>query len=74
MNGGTIVYSFEEYKNRLLQDPEFKKEWDSLDPEFDEIRKTMKAKELSQKSLANSTTILPARENYNIELNSLNLF
>lgn len=68
------MYSFEEYKNKLLQDPDFKKEWDSLDPEFDEIRKTMKAKELSQKSLANSTTILPTRENYNIKLNSLNLF
>lgn len=33
------MLSFEEYKNKLLQDPEFKKEWDALDPEFQEIRK-----------------------------------
>lgn len=33
------MLNFEEYKNKLLQDPEFKKEWDALDPEFKEIRK-----------------------------------
>lgn len=33
------MLSFEEYKNKLLQDPELKKEWDALDPEFQEIRK-----------------------------------
>lgn len=33
------MLSFEEYKNKLLQDLEFKKEWDALDPEFQEIRK-----------------------------------
>lgn len=24
------MLSFEEYKNKLLQDPEFKKEWDDI--------------------------------------------
>lgn len=33
------MLNFEEYKNKLLQDPELKKEWDALDPEFQEIRK-----------------------------------
>lgn len=33
------MLSFEEYKNKLLQDSEFKKELDALDPEFQEIRK-----------------------------------
>ena len=28
------MLNFEEYKNKLLQDPELKKEWDALDPEF----------------------------------------
>ena len=45
------MYSFEEYKNELLQDPELKKEWDTLDPEFNEIRRIMKAKDLTQSSL-----------------------
>lgn len=34
------MYSFEEYKNELLQDPE-----------FNEIRRIMKAKDLTQSSL-----------------------
>lgn len=46
------MYSFEEYKNELLQDPELKKEWDALDPEFNEIRRIMKAKDLTQSSLS----------------------
>ena len=33
------MLNFEEYKNKLLQDPELKKEWDALDPEFQKIRK-----------------------------------
>ena len=32
------MLNFEEYKNKLLQDPELKKEWDALDPEFQNIR------------------------------------
>ena len=45
------MYSFEEYKNELLQDPKLKKEWDALDLEFNEIRRIMKAKDLAQSSL-----------------------
>lgn len=33
------MLNFEEYKNKLLQDPELKKECDALDPEFQKIRK-----------------------------------
>ena len=33
------MLNFEEYKNKLLQDPELKKEWDALDQEFQKIRK-----------------------------------
>lgn len=33
------MLNFEEYKNKLLQDPELKKEWDALDLEFQKIRK-----------------------------------
>ena len=50
------MYSFEEYKNELLQNPELKKEWDALDPEFNEIRWIMKAKDLAQSSLPKTLT------------------
>ena len=39
------MLNFEEYKNKLLQDPELKKEWDALDPEFQKIRKAIIAKD-----------------------------
>lgn len=45
------MYNFEDYKNELLQDPELKKEWDALDPEFNEIRRIMQAKYLTQSSM-----------------------
>ena len=50
------MYSFEEYKNELLQNPELKKEWDALDPGFNEIRRIMKAKDLAQSSLPKTLT------------------
>lgn len=33
-----------------------KKEWDALDPEFNEIRRIMKAKDLAQSSLPKTLT------------------
>ena len=47
MNGGIAMCSFEEYKNKLLQNPEFKKEWDVLEPEFTAIREAIKLKKFT---------------------------
>lgn len=33
-----------EYINKQLKDPEFKKEWDDLDPEMEVIRAVIKAR------------------------------
>ena len=55
--------SFRESLNGQLQDPEFKKEWDALEPEFQVIRAMIDArrqKQLTQKELAELTGIAQA--------------
>ena len=37
------MLTFREFLNKQLKDPEFKKEYDALKPEFDEIRKQLRA-------------------------------
>lgn len=52
--------SFRESLNEQLRDPEFKKEWDALDPEFQVIRAMIDArqqKQITQKELADITGI-----------------
>lgn len=73
-NGGIAMYNFEDYKNELLQDPELRKEWDALDPEFNEIRRIMKAKELTQNKPTDNKHLLTIPEDHPSELNTLNLF
>ncbi len=49
-----------EYINEQLKNPDFKKEWDDLDPEMEVIRAMIKArnsKNLTQKELAEKTGI-----------------
>jgi ribosome-binding protein aMBF1 (putative translation factor) len=51
---------FSEYKGRKLQDPEFKKEYDALESEFDIIQAMIDARKqsgLTQKELAERTGI-----------------
>ena len=51
---------FDDYLNEQLQDPEFKKEWDDIQPEMDVIRAMIKARNeqhLTQKELSNRTGI-----------------
>ena len=51
---------FSEYKERKLQDPEFKKEYDALESEFDIIQAMIDARKqsgLTQKELAERTGI-----------------
>ena len=51
---------FTELLNERMKDPEFKKEWDALDPEFSVIEAMLKARReagLSQKQLSERTGI-----------------
>ena len=51
---------FSEYKHKKLQDPEFKKEYDALESEFDIIQAMIDARKqsgLTQKELAERTGI-----------------
>lgn len=55
--------SFRESLNEQLKDPEFKKEWDALEPEFQVIRAMIDArqeKQMTQKELAQITGITQA--------------
>ena len=48
-----------DYINEQLKDPEFKKEWDNLEPEMEVVRaiKARTAQNLTQKDLAEKTGI-----------------
>lgn len=51
---------FNDFINEQLQDPEFKKEWEDIQPEMDVIRAMMEARisqNLTQKELAERTGI-----------------
>lgn len=51
---------FREYLNKQLQDPDFKKEWDDLEPEFNMIQALIDARKhcnMTQKELAQKTGI-----------------
>ncbi len=51
---------FEKYLEKQLQDPEFQKEWDATEPEYNIINALVsarKSKQLTQKQLAERTGI-----------------
>lgn len=51
---------FREYLNKQLENPEFKKEWDDLEPEFNAIQAMIDARKqcnMTQKELAERTGI-----------------
>ena len=51
---------FREYLNQQLKNPEFKKEWDALEPEFNMIQAMIDARKnsnITQKELAERTGI-----------------
>ncbi|MBQ7371316.1 MAG: helix-turn-helix transcriptional regulator [Blautia sp.] len=55
--------NFHETLNKQLKNPDFKREWDSLEPEFQVIRAIVDGREkqqLSQKQLADITGIAQA--------------
>ena len=55
--------TYKEFLNEKLKDPEFKKEWDELEPEFQLIKAMLRAREqqhLSQRQLSERTGITQA--------------
>lgn len=51
---------FQEYLKKQMEDPEFKKEWDDLEPEFNTIQALIDARKrcnMTQKELAEKTGI-----------------
>ena len=55
--------SFDEYLNEQLKDPEFKKQWDALEPEFTIVQAILDARHksgLTQKELSEKTGITQA--------------
>ena len=55
--------TYREFLQEKLQDPEFKREWDEMEPEFQLIRAVLKGREdqqLSQRQLSEKTGITQA--------------
>lgn len=55
--------TYREFLDEKLKDPEFKKEWDEMEPEFQLIKAMLKGREeqkLSQRELADRTGITQA--------------
>ncbi len=62
-NGGDNMSSYDTFRNQLLENPEVKKEYDSLQPEYDIIKALIEARKqqgLTQKDLSHITGITQA--------------
>lgn len=58
--GYKVMSEFNDFLNEQLQDPEFRKEWEDIQPEMDVIRAMMEARisqNLTQKELSERTGI-----------------
>lgn len=63
MNGGIIMSSYREYKERALQNPQVRSEYEALQPEYDIIQAMIDARvsqNITQKELATRTGITQA--------------
>ncbi len=63
MKGDAGMTNYNEFKNKMLSDPEVKEEYDELEPEFDIIRALVEARKeqnLTQKELSKRTGITQA--------------
>lgn len=63
MNGGIAMSSYKDYKEKALQDPEVRAEYNALQPEYDIIQAMIDARNsqhLTQKELAAKTGITQA--------------
>jgi hypothetical protein len=55
-----MTIPFEEIKKRLLADPEVKREYDALAPEFDALAKSITAKKTKRTKSRSSRSVLKA--------------
>lgn len=58
--GYKVMSEFNDFLNEQLQDPEFRKEWEDIQPEMDVVRAMMEARisqNLTQKELSERTGI-----------------
>lgn len=55
-----MTIPFEEIKARLLADPEFKREYDALAPEFEALAKKLRAQKRAAAKAPNSRRIVKA--------------
>ena len=63
MKGEQVMTNFNEFKQKMLENPEVKEEYDALEPEFDIIQAMVKARKelhLTQKELSERTGITQA--------------
>jgi ribosome-binding protein aMBF1 (putative translation factor) len=63
MNGGIAMSSYKSYKEKVLQNPEVKEEYDQLQPEYDIIQAMIDARisqNITQKELSARTGITQA--------------
>ena len=63
MNGGMAMSNYKAYKQKALQNPEVKAEYDALQPEYDIIQAMIDARvqqHMTQKDLSAKTGITPA--------------
>ena len=63
MKGGKKMSCYKDYKEKVLKDPEVKKEYDALQPEYDLIQAMIDARiseNLTQKELSERTGITQA--------------
>ena len=63
MNGGIVMSSYREYREKALQNPDVKVEYDALQPEYDIIQAMIDARNsqhITQKELAAKTGITQA--------------
>lgn len=63
MNGGMVMSSYKDYKEKKLQNPEVKAEYDALQPEYDIIQMLIHARisqNITQKELSARTGITQA--------------
>lgn len=63
MNGGLAMRNYSEYKEKVLQNPEIKAEYDALQPEYDIIQAMINARveqNITQKELSARTGITQA--------------
>lgn len=57
INGGNNMSSYDTFRKQLLENTEVKKEYDALQPEYDEIRKKIEFKRIMKGNVCKKKTV-----------------